>query len=55
MIFNGGQILNMAGLSSVCLDTDLLCVCVCVCGQCYMANEQLTTGLLVSVLQSREG
>lgn len=28
MIFNGGQILNMAGLSSVCLDTDLLCVCV---------------------------
>lgn len=53
MIFNGGQILNMAGLSSVCLDTDLLCVCVC--GQCYMANEQLTTGLPVSVLQSREG
>lgn len=51
MIFNGGQILNMAGLSSVCLDTDLLCVC----DQSYMANEQLMTGLPVSVLQSHEG
>lgn len=53
MIFDGGQTLNMAGLSSVCLDTDLLCVCVC--DQCYMANEQLMTGLPVSVLQSHEG
>lgn len=51
MIFTGEQILNMAGLSSVCLDTDLLCVC----DQCYMANEQLMTGLPVSVLQSHEG
>lgn len=51
MIFTGGQILNMAGLSSVCLDTDLLCVC----DQRYMANEQLMTGLPVSVLQSHEG